>query len=225
MDHTRSFTDRIEETLIAVILGLMTALTFANVVARYAFASNILWALEMTVFLFAWLVLLGAAYAVKKGTHLGVDLVVNMLDRGARKVIALAAVAVCLAFAFLMLKGSWDYWANFANLPATEGRWFPTGLEENFREKGWYETNDTPMPGILAWMKDVFNEGEAYEKIPRFLPYFVLPLSGALILVRFVQSTIAIFNGTMDRLVASHEVEEELAELEAKNEAKNAEAK
>ncbi|MEP0941976.1 MAG: TRAP transporter small permease [Rhizobiaceae bacterium] len=217
MDHTRSFTDRIEETLIAVILGLMTALTFANVVARYAFASNILWALEMTVFLFAWLVLLGAAYAVKKGTHLGVDLVVNMLDRGARKVMALAAVTVCLAFAFLMMKGSWDYWANFANLPATEGRWFPTGLEENFREKGWYETNDTPMPGFLAWMKDVFNEGEAYEKIPRFLPYFVLPLSGALILVRFVQSTIAIFNGTMDRLVASHEVEEELAELEAKN--------
>ena len=130
MDHTRSFTDSIEETLIAVILGLMTALTFANVVARYAFASNILWALEMTVFLFAWLVLLGAAYAVKKGTHLGVDLVVNMLDRGARKVMALAAVTVCLAFAFLMMKGSWDYWANFANLPATEGRWFPTGLEE-----------------------------------------------------------------------------------------------
>ena len=66
-------------------------------------------------------------------------------------------------------------------------------------------------------MKDVFNEGEAYEKIPRFLPYFVLPLSGALILVRFAQSISAILNGTMDRLVASHEVEEELAELEAQN--------
>lgn len=212
-----SLVDQIEEKLIAVILGLMTALTFANVVARYAFDSNILWALEMTVFLFAWLVLLGAAYAVKKGAHLGVDLVVNMLDRGARKLIALAAVAVCLAFAFLMMKGSWDYWANFANLPATEGRWFPLGFEEKYRAKGWYETNDIPMPGVLAWMKDVFNEGEAYEKIPRFLPYFVLPLSGALILVRFVQSTIAILNGTMDRLVASHEVEDELAELEAQN--------
>lgn len=212
-----SLVDQIEEKLIAVILGLMTALTFANVVARYAFDSNILWALEMTVFLFAWLVLLGAAYAVKKGAHLGVDLVVNMLDRGARKLMALAAVAVCLAFAFLMMKGSWDYWANFANLPATEGRWFPLGFEEKYRAKGWYETNDIPMPGVLAWMKDVFNEGEAYEKIPRFLPYFVLPLSGALILVRFVQSTIAILNGTMDRLVASHEVEDELAELEAQN--------
>ena len=142
MDHTRSFTDRIEETLIAVILGLMTALTFANVVARYAFASNILWALEMTVFLFAWLVLLGAAYAVKKGTHLGVDLVVNMLDRGARKVMALAAVAVCLAFAFLMMKGSWDYWAKFRKpagnrrtlVPNRVGRKLPgKGLVRNQR--------------------------------------------------------------------------------------------
>lgn len=212
-----SVMDQIEEKLIAVILGLMTALTFANVIARYGFNSNILWALEMTVFLFAWLVLLGAAYAVKKGSHLGVDLVVNMLDRGARRLMALVAVGVCVAFAFLMMKGSWDYWANFANLPATEGRWFPLGFEDTFREKGWYETNDTPMPAILAWMKDIFNEGEAYEKIPRFLPYFVLPLSAALILLRFVQSTIAIFNGTMDRLVASHEVEDELAELEAKN--------
>ena len=212
-----SLADQIEEKLIAVILGLMTALTFANVVARYAFNSNILWALEMTVFLFAWLVLLGAAYAVKKGAHLGVDLIVNLLEAKARRIMALVAAAVCLAFALLMLKGSWDYWANFANLPATEGRWFPLGFEEKFRAKGWYETNDIPMPGILAWMKDVFNEGEAYEKIPRFLPYFVLPLSGALILLRFVQSTIAIFNGTMDRLVASHEVEDELAELEAQN--------
>lgn len=217
MTSSASLVDQIEEKLIAVILGLMTALTFANVVARYAFNSNILWALEMTVFLFAWLVLLGAAYAVKKGTHLGVDLVVNMLGKKARRAMALVAVAICVAFAFLMMKGSWDYWANFANLPATEGRWFPLGFEDKFLAKGWYETNDIPMPGILAWMKDVFNEGEAYEKIPRFLPYVVLPLSGALILVRFVQSTIAILGGTMDRLVASHEVEDELAELEAKN--------
>lgn len=211
-----SLVDQIEEKLMALILGLMTALTFANVVARYVFDSNILWALEMTVFLFAWLVLLGAAYAIKKGAHLGVDLVVNMLEPKARRAMALVAVAICLAFAFLMLKGSWDYWANFANLPATEGRWFPLGFEEKFRANGWYETNDIPMPSVLAWMKDVFNEGEAYEKIPRFLPYFVLPLSSALIFIRFVQSAIAIFNGTMDRLVASHEVEEELAELEAK---------
>ena len=53
--HSESFVDRIEETAIAVILGLMTIITFANVVARYVFNANILWALEVTVFLFAWL--------------------------------------------------------------------------------------------------------------------------------------------------------------------------
>ena len=52
-------TDSIEETSIAICLGLMTLITFANVVARYIFDSNILWALELTVFLFAWLVLMG----------------------------------------------------------------------------------------------------------------------------------------------------------------------
>ena len=42
-------------TLIAILLGLMTLITFANVIARYVFNSNILWAVEGTVYLFAWL--------------------------------------------------------------------------------------------------------------------------------------------------------------------------
>ena len=37
--------NEIEETLIAVLLGLMTLVTFANVIARYVFNANILWAL------------------------------------------------------------------------------------------------------------------------------------------------------------------------------------
>ena len=51
--------DRIEETLIAIFLGSMTLITFSNVIARYVFNANLLWALEVTLFLFAWLVLLG----------------------------------------------------------------------------------------------------------------------------------------------------------------------
>ena len=42
--------NEIEESLIAIILGLMTVITFANVVARYVLNTNILWALEATVF-------------------------------------------------------------------------------------------------------------------------------------------------------------------------------
>lgn len=213
MDHTKHFTDRIEEQLIAGILGLMTAITFANVVARYGFNSNILWALEMTVFLFGWLVLLGASYAVKKGSHLGVDVVINMVSPPTQRLLGIIAAAVCIAFALLMLKGSWDYWANFANLPATEGRWFPTGFEEKFREKGWYEVNDIPMPDFLRWMEAMFNAGEPYEKIPRLIPYFILPLSMALLLFRFIQAAWALWSGKTTRIIASHEVEDELEEV------------
>lgn len=211
----KSWIDTIEETIIAVLLGLMTLITFANVVARYVYNSNILWALEMTVFLFAWLVLIGASYCVKKNAHLGVDLVVELVSPPVRRVLGLCAVAVCLAFSLLMLKGAWDYWANFANLPATEGRWFPLGFEENYRPKGWYEVYSVPHPEWLRWMEDAFNEGEEYEKIPRFIPYAVLPLSMALLLFRFTQAAWGIWTGRLDRVVASHEVENELDEIEA----------
>lgn len=210
IDHKRVFTDRIEESLIAGILGVMTLITFANVVMRYGFNQNILWALELTVFLFGWLVLLGASYAVKKGAHLGVDLIINMLPVEPRRLMGLAALSVCVAFSFLMLKGAWDYWANFANLPGTEGRWFPLGFEENYRDKGWYEVNDIPHPAVLSWMETLFNEGEEYEKIPRLLPYFVLPLSMALMLFRFLQAGWLLWTGKIDRVVVSHEVDDEI---------------
>lgn len=207
--------DSVEEKLISGILGGMVMLTFANVVARYGFNLNILWALELTVFLFAWLVLLGASYAAKKSMHLGVDIIIDSLSSGPRRVLALVSVLICIGFTLLMLKGAWDYWANFANLPRTTGRWFPTGFEEKFREKGWYETNDIPMPSIFAWMANIFNEGEAYEKIPRLIPYFVLPVSMTLLLFRFIQSAVAIWTGKSDRLVASHEVEDEIEDARA----------
>jgi len=216
----RSWTDTVEETIIALLLGLMTMITFANVVARYVYNSNILWALEATVFLFAWLVLLGASYGVKQNAHLGVDLVVELVSPPVRRILGLIAVSICLIFTLLMLKGAWDYWANFANLPATEGRWFPLGFEEKYRDKGWYEVYSVPHPEFLRWMEDVFNEGEEYEKIPRFIPYAVLPLSMALLLYRFLQAAWAIWTGKADRIVASHEVEQELEEVRAGHEEK-----
>jgi C4-dicarboxylate transporter, DctQ subunit len=216
MKERQALTDLIEEKLIASILGAMTIITFANVVARYGFNSNILWALELTVFLFAWLVLLGASYAVKIGAHLGVDVLINVLPQKTRRILGLISVGVCIAFLFLMTKGAWDYWANFANLPGTDGRWFPLGFEEKYRDKGWYEVNDIPMIGLLSWMETVFNAGEAYEKIPRLLPYSVLPLSMALMLYRFCQAARDIWTGKTDRVVASHEVEDEIEDAREK---------
>ncbi len=204
------FVDKIEENLIALLLALMTIISFANVIARYGFNSNILWALEFSLYCFAWLVLLGASYAVKKNAHLGVDVLINLFSEPVRRIFGLVAVASCIVFSFLLLKGAWDYWSIFANLPPTEGRWFPTGFVEKFRGQGWYETNDIPVPGFMKFIEDVFNDGDEYEKIPRLIPYFVLPVSMALLLYRYVQAAVAIWVGKADRLIVSHEAEDDV---------------
>jgi C4-dicarboxylate transporter DctQ subunit len=204
--------DTLEESLIAIILGAMTLITFGNVVARYGFNSNILWALEATSFLFAWLVLLGASYCVKKNLHLGVDAVVNLFKPGPKRMLALVSGVLCIIYAALLLKGGWDYWAPFAELSPTSGRFFPTGFEST-RGQGWYEVNDIEMPAFLnPFFANIFNQGEPYEKLPRLIPYAVLPLSMALLLFRFVQVTIRVWRGEIDVMIASHEVEDQMEE-------------
>ncbi|WP_019613080.1 TRAP transporter small permease [Psychromonas ossibalaenae] len=189
------FTDYIEETLIALFLGLMTLLTFANVVFRYVFNGNILWALELTVFMFAWMVLVGASYGVKKHFHIGVDVVINLLPEPLRKGCALTAVFCCLSFSVLLLIGSWNYWFPFVT------------------ERAWYETDDIPMPDILQFLSVWLNEGESYEKLPRFIPYFALPLGMAMLTFRFLQIFMQVLTGKVDRMIAGHEVEEDLQTL------------
>ena len=194
--------NEIEETAIAVCLGLMTLITFANVIARYLFNSNILWALELTVFLFAWLVLMGASYAVKKHIHIGVDVVINMVSRPTRKIMAILSVIACLAFSILLLIGSWNYWYPFAT------------------EQAWLETEDIPMPEMFMFLADWLNEGERYEKVPRFIPYLALPLGIGLMTFRFLQLAWQIIKGDVDKIIASHEVEDELEELSKANDKK-----
>ena len=196
----------------------MTVVTFANVVARFVFNSNILWALELTVFMFAWLVLLGASYAVKKSSHLGVDAIINMVSPGARKTLGLISAACCLAFSFLLLKGSYDYWAVFADLPPTSGRWFPTGFNLDARSQSFYEVQDVPMISAFKFLEDMINYGESYEKLPKVVPYIVMPVSMLLLTIRFLQASLAIWRGGTDRLVASHEVEDELEEIRSSHE-------
>ena len=211
----RHWLDRLEETVIGALLGLMTVVTFANVIARFVFNSNILWALELTVFMFGWLVLLGASYAVKIHAHLGVDVIVNALPVGPRRTLALVSVACCLIFAALMVKGAYDYWAVFADLPPTAGRWFPLGFEDKCPSQSFYEVQDVPMIAPLRFLEDLINYGDSYEKLPKVVPYLVLPLSMAMLLFRFGQAAVAIGTGKIDRLVASHEVEKELDQIQA----------
>ena len=189
-------TDGIEETSIAICLGLMTVITFVNVVARYAFSDNILWAKEATEYLFAWLVLMGMSYGVKKHVHIGVDVVISHLSPPVKRVFALVSVGACLVFAILLMIGSWKYWIPFAT------------------ERAWMETEDLPMPDMLQFLATWMNEGEQYEKIPRWIPYLALPLGVGLLILRLLQQAWRVMVGEIDMIIASHEAEELLEELE-----------
>ena len=206
--HTKGF----EETVIAVLLGLMTMITFVNVVLRYIFNTSLIWGLEVTLILFAWLVLFGVSYGVKVTAHLGVDAITNMLSPGPRKVVALIAGALCIAYAFLLLKGAWDYWAPYAALDRTSGRWFPTGFEQT-RDQAWYITDQVPMPEFLRFLEGWINQGETYDKLPRVIPYVILPIGAALLLFRFLQATIRVWTGKAESLIVSHEVEDEIDQI------------
>jgi C4-dicarboxylate transporter DctQ subunit len=174
------------------------------------------------VFLFAWLVLMGASYGVKNLVDIGVDAVLNAVSPLKRKIMAMISVSACIVFAGLLLIGSWNYWYPFAT------------------EQAWYETEDIPMPDSLRFIEGWVNEcgtteepssdadaacrqafeeetGDEYypiiyEKIPRFIPYLALPLGMALLTLRFLQLGWRVATGELDKIITSHEVEDELEE-------------
>jgi len=186
-----------EEIAIATLLGLMTALTFANVVARYVFHSGILWGLEATTYLFAWLVLFGVSYAVKISAHLGVDALVNLFSPRWQKAMALLAVAVCLLFAGLLLYGGWEYWSKF------------------YYKLSFLEVEDIPFPHWLQALFGLVEDGEArYENLPRYIPYAILPIGMALFVIRILQVGWRIIKGEQRLIIASHEVEDMFDEVE-----------
>ncbi len=202
-----------EETAIAVLLGLMTLLTFVNVIMRYLFNSMVIWGLEVVLVLFAWLVLFGVTYAFKVTANLGVDAIISIVSPRARYVLALLAAGCCLIYALLIAKGAWDYWAPFAGLQQTSGKWFPTGFDPATRDRAFFETDQIPMLEWLRWLEDAINQGESYSKLPRMIPYLILPISAALMLLRIIQVTIRIARGEQESIIVSHEVEDALEEI------------
>lgn len=89
----------VEETLIAYLLAAMTMIAFANVVVRRVFGGSLIWALELTLNLFLYLVLFGMAYVLRKGAHIGVDVIVNLFPRGARRWINVVAGLISAVYA------------------------------------------------------------------------------------------------------------------------------
>jgi C4-dicarboxylate transporter, DctM subunit len=109
------FLDRLEEWIIATLIGAATVLIFLAVLHRYSTglsidtakwftahgmpmlavpfqglfsllaSQDVSWAQELCIYMFVWMAKFGAAYGVRTGIHVGVDVFVNLLGPGSRK--------------------------------------------------------------------------------------------------------------------------------------------
>ncbi|MEX8493460.1 TRAP transporter small permease [Sphaerotilus sp.] len=94
--------DRLEEVLISTLMAVATTIIFLAVVHRF-FAGipvlqdwmvrlNVSWAQELCIFLFVWMAKFGAAYGVRQGIHVGVDVLVRKLTGGPRKAMVMVSL-------------------------------------------------------------------------------------------------------------------------------------
>ncbi len=94
--------DHLEEWLITFLIGGATLVIFTQVVHRflcgvpyiqdYAVKINLSWAQELCIYMFVWMAKFGAAYGVRFGTHVGVDVLVRTLPPGKAKWLTLFAM-------------------------------------------------------------------------------------------------------------------------------------
>lgn len=185
--------DRLEEDFIAILLGLMVLITFSQVIARYIFNSGWGSALELTQVLFAWLILFGMSYGVKRGIHLGVDILIRKFSKPVFKACTLFGALACIVYGITFISAEWISLFGFES--GKGGAW-----------KYWKLFYDTGF-GMEAIALPEFIYGPD-ERLPRWVAYLMLPVGLALFVFRCVQALYAIVTGKREMIIASHEAEE-----------------
>jgi len=125
--------DRLEETLISLLMVAAVIIIFVAVCQRYSvslvadlvawsrqndypwlmqqarsvFRSlrsvNLLWAQELCIYLFVWMAKFGAAYGVRIGIHVGVDVLVNRVSPALRRSLTVVALLAGALFTAIVV--------------------------------------------------------------------------------------------------------------------------
>lgn len=186
----KNFIERLEETLIALLLAAMVMISFSQVVARYVF--NIGWesALQLTTLCFAWMTLIGMSYCVRIGAHLGVDAITKLLPKPLYRASSVLAALCCVLWAVLMI----------------DSDWFTTIF--GMQDRG----------GALVYIQKMHMIGLELEEVPlqRWIAYIILPIGLVLFAYRCLEAAWLIIRGERNALIAGHEAEELLEETKQK---------
>ena len=151
--------DRLEELLIALLMGAATLLIFVAVIHRYAagapipvvqdwlLALDLSWSQELCIYMFVWMAKFGAAYGVRTGIHVGVDVLVVNLPPHLRKLYVLVGLIGGVLF---------------------------TGTIGTYG-------------AIFTWGMAHTDQVSADLEIPKWIVYLCIPLGSYLMCFRFIQ--------------------------------------
>jgi len=118
--------DRLEETLISLLMGAATVVIALAVLHRflagvpflqdYVIRIDVSWAQELCIYMFVWMAKFGAAYGVRAGTHVGVDVLVRKLKpEHAKYLVIFSLIAGAVFTATVGTLGATFVWENGAH--------------------------------------------------------------------------------------------------------------
>lgn len=100
---------KIPEILSVAVLLVLILFLVISVVSRYAMNLGLTWSDELARVLFAWLVLVGFALAVRHRANVGVDWFIAGLSPRTRRVVTVLQDLIILAFSVVF---TWEAWVT-----------------------------------------------------------------------------------------------------------------
>jgi C4-dicarboxylate transporter DctQ subunit len=104
--------NHLEEWLVASLMAAATIVIFLAVLQRYALGIswlwpylkdiNFNWAQELCIYLFIWMAKFGAAYGVRTGIHVGVDVLVRKLAPGKQRFFVMLGLSLGAFFTLVV---------------------------------------------------------------------------------------------------------------------------
>jgi TRAP-type C4-dicarboxylate transport system permease small subunit len=140
--------------VIAAMFGAVILVVAAGVFWRYVLGNPLTWTVEASRILFSWMVFVGAALAIKEGTHIRVSLLADRLPASGRKWLAVGYDLLTAALLGVLV---W-YGVEYARM-AAGSRTSALGLSEGYV---WYTALPVPLAvgiyyavrrAIAAWRK------------------------------------------------------------------------
>jgi TRAP-type C4-dicarboxylate transport system permease small subunit len=99
--------DGFVEILVGVLIGVMFCLLTVQIFFRYVLNNSIVWAEEVLLYMFSWMIFLGAAINVRRKSHVLIDAFVKALPGPAQRALEMGVHGMLLIiFAVMTVKGA-----------------------------------------------------------------------------------------------------------------------